>query len=311
MNLYHVQDTDRATFVVAESFSHAVTRWREQMQRENPAEDMAGHEPQGVTLVAEGTDIDKNPEVLLPRTTKHKGEDGGSSGERETGSEHRPRPAPSSSPAPKLEAAPNVGVRFGDDVLPYPTDKQIFEAVALLDAMNSHAEHGILNAVGAALECIKRAPAFVQVEAKAVHSGFFAQIPEPFLADALYRAARDRGMTADEAGELVLETGADAPFTIQPANGQAGERWYRRGDRRTIHAVLWADLDALAHEIGKALDRFAKGPVVFEAERNTVRARLLDRTQVLRHIADSASKLVVAGTDVSEGLAGTVDAPRR
>ena len=66
MNLYHVQDTERAMHVVAESFADAVVRWKAQIVRENPESDCEDDQPQGVSLLAEGSDVDKYPELLLP-----------------------------------------------------------------------------------------------------------------------------------------------------------------------------------------------------------------------------------------------------
>lgn len=68
MNLYFVQDTDRPMHIVADSYGEAVTRWQKQIQRENDSGDCDHEEPQGVTLVAEGSNVDEFPSLLLPVT---------------------------------------------------------------------------------------------------------------------------------------------------------------------------------------------------------------------------------------------------
>lgn len=74
MNLFQVQDSDRPMWVVAESYGHAVKRWREQIAKENPTDDCSGEEPDGVNLIASGTDLNKMPEILLPTTSDIKRE---------------------------------------------------------------------------------------------------------------------------------------------------------------------------------------------------------------------------------------------
>lgn len=61
--LYHVQDTDRAMYVVASSWQEAVDRWKAQIREENESDPCDDEEPEGVTKIAEaGEDF---PELLL------------------------------------------------------------------------------------------------------------------------------------------------------------------------------------------------------------------------------------------------------
>ena len=69
LSLFQIQDDDRPMWVVAESFSHAIKRWRKQMAKENPGNDDCNDQPNGVILVASGTDLDDFPEILLPSAT--------------------------------------------------------------------------------------------------------------------------------------------------------------------------------------------------------------------------------------------------
>lgn len=66
MKLYLVQDAERPMHVVATDFGDAVRRWRAQIAKENPDVDCSDEEPHGVTLLAEGTDTERMPEILLP-----------------------------------------------------------------------------------------------------------------------------------------------------------------------------------------------------------------------------------------------------
>lgn len=83
MNLYHVQDDDRPMHVVAADFGDAVKRWQEQIRAENEDarltysgipncgsvmtddDDDDDVTPQGVTLLAEGSNRADYPELLL------------------------------------------------------------------------------------------------------------------------------------------------------------------------------------------------------------------------------------------------------
>lgn len=57
MNLYYVQDGDNPMHVAADSWEHAVDRWRLAIAFKF-GEDMEGEEPQGIQLVAEEEDLD-------------------------------------------------------------------------------------------------------------------------------------------------------------------------------------------------------------------------------------------------------------
>lgn len=63
-NLYHVQDSDRPMYVVADGWQDAVDRWRAQIAAENPDSDCSEDQPDGVTLVAKGGG--DYPGLLLP-----------------------------------------------------------------------------------------------------------------------------------------------------------------------------------------------------------------------------------------------------
>ena len=66
MNLYHVQDSDRPMWVVADDYGDAERRWRSQIAGENECPPGDCDPPDGVSLVASGTDKDEFPEVLVP-----------------------------------------------------------------------------------------------------------------------------------------------------------------------------------------------------------------------------------------------------
>jgi hypothetical protein len=64
MNLYQVQDDDRPMFVVARDFGDAVRRWQAQIAKENEGCD--GEQPKGVSVIAENSDVEAYPDLLLP-----------------------------------------------------------------------------------------------------------------------------------------------------------------------------------------------------------------------------------------------------
>lgn len=68
MNLYHVQDGDRPMYVVAQTYGDAVRRWQAQIGIENECGD--AEEPKGVALIAEGSDVNNFPELLLADDSK-------------------------------------------------------------------------------------------------------------------------------------------------------------------------------------------------------------------------------------------------
>lgn len=73
-NLYLVQDCDRPMYVIAKTWSHAVSLWRHQLARDDPenAEDILNlSQPEGISLVAEGTDPDNMPDIIFPETLTH------------------------------------------------------------------------------------------------------------------------------------------------------------------------------------------------------------------------------------------------
>lgn len=56
MLLYQIQDDDRPMFVMADSFSHALAKWRAKIQEENPDHNEAvdgAFDPQGVMFVSD------------------------------------------------------------------------------------------------------------------------------------------------------------------------------------------------------------------------------------------------------------------
>lgn len=63
MRLYHVQDSDRPMYVVADDFEDAARRWRARMAVENGDEPDDEHGPDGITLL--GTCGGDFPDVLL------------------------------------------------------------------------------------------------------------------------------------------------------------------------------------------------------------------------------------------------------
>lgn len=74
MNLYLVQDGERPMHVVAASFADAVHLWRAQIHRENADEYSCADDPEltgpdGVTVIACGTDRESMPELLLPEAS--------------------------------------------------------------------------------------------------------------------------------------------------------------------------------------------------------------------------------------------------
>jgi len=64
MNLYHVQDSERPMYVIANDYGHAVSLWSRQISSEN--DDETPDPPDGVCMVACGTDVTSFPEILLP-----------------------------------------------------------------------------------------------------------------------------------------------------------------------------------------------------------------------------------------------------
>lgn len=66
LSLFHVQDGDRPMWVIAENYGQAAERWREQIAKENPDDDCGDDQPDGVSLIASGTDLDDMPDILLP-----------------------------------------------------------------------------------------------------------------------------------------------------------------------------------------------------------------------------------------------------
>lgn len=54
MPLYHVQDDDRPMYVVANSFSHAISKWKDVIMEENDGE---ASDPKGVCLICEDDDL--------------------------------------------------------------------------------------------------------------------------------------------------------------------------------------------------------------------------------------------------------------
>lgn len=66
LSLFHVQDSDRPMWVIAENYGQAIERWREQIAKENPKDDCSDDHPDGVSLIASGTDLEDIPEILLP-----------------------------------------------------------------------------------------------------------------------------------------------------------------------------------------------------------------------------------------------------
>lgn len=66
LSLFQVQDSDRSMWVIAENYGDAVERWQKQISHENPGDDCSDDQPDGVNLIASGTDLDEMPEILLP-----------------------------------------------------------------------------------------------------------------------------------------------------------------------------------------------------------------------------------------------------
>lgn len=69
MKLFRVQDADRPMLVAAHDWKDAVDRWREQIVREGNPEDFEEGEPidpDGIELVAERSDRNDFPDLLLP-----------------------------------------------------------------------------------------------------------------------------------------------------------------------------------------------------------------------------------------------------
>lgn len=62
MNLYRIQDDRRPCYVIASDFTEALFVWQAQMERENA--DCRIEPPDGVELVARGTDVDRMPGIL-------------------------------------------------------------------------------------------------------------------------------------------------------------------------------------------------------------------------------------------------------
>lgn len=60
MKLFHVQDSDRPLYIVADDFSAAVTRWRQVILAENEGEFEPGElpDPDGVSLVCDDDELD-------------------------------------------------------------------------------------------------------------------------------------------------------------------------------------------------------------------------------------------------------------
>lgn len=54
-NLYHIQDSDRPMYVVAEDWQVALTRWKAHIRLENDGDE--GDEPDGIALVAKKVDL--------------------------------------------------------------------------------------------------------------------------------------------------------------------------------------------------------------------------------------------------------------
>ena len=56
-NLYHVQDSTRPLYIVAETMENAVEKWKYVQAAEDPDLNTAGLEPDGVYFVCSGDDL--------------------------------------------------------------------------------------------------------------------------------------------------------------------------------------------------------------------------------------------------------------
>lgn len=57
MNLYHIQDSDRPLWIVAASWSAALSTWKQDVAQENDMDPNEVEEPQGITLVCEAHEL--------------------------------------------------------------------------------------------------------------------------------------------------------------------------------------------------------------------------------------------------------------
>lgn len=57
MKLFHVQDSDRPMYVVAENWEKALRKWRNCVAAENEGTDPEDHEPSGIQYVCDEDDL--------------------------------------------------------------------------------------------------------------------------------------------------------------------------------------------------------------------------------------------------------------
>lgn len=57
MKLFLVQDPDRPMHVIANSWSHALEKWKDRIAQENTMQPEDVEEPSGIHLIAEDNDI--------------------------------------------------------------------------------------------------------------------------------------------------------------------------------------------------------------------------------------------------------------
>ncbi len=55
--LFNIRDPDRPMFVVAESYIHALDKWRALCVKENEGTKLSDHEPQGIQMIAEDGEL--------------------------------------------------------------------------------------------------------------------------------------------------------------------------------------------------------------------------------------------------------------
>lgn len=66
IRLFHIQDSDRPCYVIAEDYQLAVNKWKEQIMKENEIQDIEEvYEPQGVQFLAENCLDCILPDILL------------------------------------------------------------------------------------------------------------------------------------------------------------------------------------------------------------------------------------------------------
>jgi len=57
MPLFHVQDSDRPGWVIAQNYGHAVQKWQVAVRAENDGDDLEPLLPDGVQFVADDSNI--------------------------------------------------------------------------------------------------------------------------------------------------------------------------------------------------------------------------------------------------------------